>query len=133
MILLSERIEGSCMLLVASQIPNVTVLSRLPGSWDESYALSSTFKLQRSRWFCIGSENTFPGFFSQEFFHRFFVSGLTTAELVVVRPIVIGTITCIPYHVVRFFIRLSAAIENRIEDKIKDINFACLRSLTPFL
>ena len=93
--------------------------------------LSSNFKLQRSRWFCIGLENTFPGFFSQEFFHRFFVTGLTTAELVCESPIVIGTITCISCGM--FSIRLSAAIENRIEDKIKDINFACLISLTPFL
>ena len=56
-------------------------------------ALLSTFKLQRSRWFRIGLENTFPGFFSQEFFHRFFVSGLTTAELVYLCLIVIVTIT----------------------------------------
>ena len=35
-------------------------------------ALLSTFKLQRSRWFRIGLENTFPGFFSQEFFSPFF-------------------------------------------------------------
>ena len=56
-------------------------------------ALLSTFKLQRSRWFRIGLENTFPGFFSQAFFHRFFVSGFTTVELVYVPPIVIVTIT----------------------------------------
>ena len=31
-----------------------------------------------------------------------------------------------------FSIRLSAAIENRIEDKIKDISCACLRSVKPF-
>ena len=53
----------------------------------------STTKLQRSRWFRIGLENTFPGFFSQEFFRRFFVSGLTTVELVYVCLIVIVTIT----------------------------------------
>ena len=55
--------------------------------------LLSAFKLQRSRWFRIGLENTFPGFFSQEFFHRFFVSGLTSPELICKRPIVIVTIT----------------------------------------
>ena len=56
-------------------------------------ALSSTFKLQSSRWFRIGLENTFPGFLSQEFFHRVFVSGLTSAELVCARPIVMVNIT----------------------------------------
>ena len=32
-----------------------------------------------------------------------------------------------------FSIRLSAEIENRIEDKIRDINFPCLRSYNAFL
>ena len=70
--------------------------------------LSSTFKLQRSRWFCIGLENTFPGFFSQEFLHRFLVSGLTTAECV--RPIVIGTIHV---YLIRWFVFYSAERSDR--------------------